>query len=65
MKTLSKIPAKLFPFQLSDSRFGRVVLHLTCIIRHGHLQWHFRGIAREFIFTSTCRRPGEGDDAAA
>lgn len=55
MKTLSKIPAKFLPFQLSDSRVGRILLHLTCIARHGRFQWHFQGILREFAFTTACR----------
>ncbi len=39
---------KTAQIHLSRSRSGRILLHLVCIVRHGRIQWHFHGIAREF-----------------
>jgi hypothetical protein len=33
---------------LAGSRFGRIMLHLVCALRDHHLQWHWRGMRREF-----------------
>lgn len=33
---------------LANSRHGRVMLHLLCVLRDHHLLWHWRGIVREF-----------------
>lgn len=35
--------------ELAGSRCGRVILHALCVIHHpNRLQWHWRGIVREF-----------------
>jgi hypothetical protein len=35
--------------KLSQSSFGRVLLHLACaVVRPEHLNWHWHGIVREF-----------------
>ncbi len=26
---------------------SRILLHLGCMVRHGHVRWHLAGIARE------------------
>ncbi|MES2661286.1 MAG: hypothetical protein V4689_21885 [Verrucomicrobiota bacterium] len=39
---------KSHQMRLSNSRTGRILLHLSCIGRHGRWHWHFQGIAREF-----------------
>jgi hypothetical protein len=35
--------------QLTETRAGRIVLHLMCIVRHGRVRWHWDGIRRELI----------------
>ena len=32
---------------LGDFKLGRIVLHLLCFVRTGHLLWHWHGILRE------------------
>ena len=32
---------------LTESRFGRMALHLRCLVRDGKLRWHWAGIRRE------------------
>jgi hypothetical protein len=32
---------------LSQTRWGRVCLHLVTALRAGHWRWHFAGIGRE------------------
>ncbi len=39
---------KTLKLRLGCSRGGRILLHLGCMLHKGHLQWHLRGIAREF-----------------
>lgn len=34
--------------QLSDTRPGRILLHLRCLVRDKRVGWHLRGILREF-----------------
>ena len=43
---------KTYQLRLSGSRAGRILLHLTCIAKHGRWHWHFMGIAREFKFST-------------
>jgi hypothetical protein len=33
---------------LASSPSGRIALHLVCVWRDHRLQWHWRGVAREF-----------------
>ena len=33
---------------LAKNRFGRIVLHLTCLVHDGKWRWHWAGICREF-----------------
>lgn len=33
--------------KLAKTSYGRVMLHLLCFVRDGHLRWHWAGIARE------------------
>lgn len=35
------------PELLAASKLGRVVLHVVCACRAGHLAWHWQGIVRE------------------
>ncbi|MBC8095666.1 MAG: hypothetical protein H7Y43_07625 [Akkermansiaceae bacterium] len=35
---------------LAGFRLGRIVLHLLCYVRTGHLLWHWRGVLRELHF---------------
>lgn len=35
---------------LAGFRLGRIVLHLLCCVRTGHLLWHWRGVLRELHF---------------
>lgn len=42
---------KTLKLRLGYSRGGRILLHLWCMLHKGHLQWHLRGIAREFHLT--------------
>jgi hypothetical protein len=39
---------KTFKQALGASPAGRIILHLSCMFRNGHLRWHLQGIAREF-----------------
>ena len=32
---------------LAKHSFGRIILHLVCMIAHGHAAWHLAGIIRE------------------
>ena len=34
---------------LTKNRFGRIVLHLMCLVHDGKWRWHWAGICREFI----------------
>jgi len=34
--------------QMAGHRWGRVLLHAACAVRDHKLQWHWRGIRREF-----------------
>jgi hypothetical protein len=34
--------------RLVETSFGRVLLHLVCLCRDGHLRWHIAGVLREF-----------------
>lgn len=34
---------------LAKSRYGRMVLHLVCLLRDSHIRWHWQGIRREFV----------------
>ena len=43
---------KTYQLRLSSSRGGRILLHLTCIAKHGRWHWHLLGIAREFSFST-------------
>ncbi|MES2925033.1 MAG: hypothetical protein V4819_25985 [Verrucomicrobiota bacterium] len=43
---------KTYQLRLSRSRAGRILLHLTCIAKHGRWHWHLAGIAREFHFAT-------------
>ena len=43
MKTKTKL-------KLSNSRKGRIFLHLICLLCHpNHLNWHLHGIIRELV----------------
>jgi hypothetical protein len=33
---------------LAERSSGRVLLHLVCLLRHGHVRWHWAGMKREF-----------------
>ena len=33
---------------LAKSRFGRMALHLMCLVHDGKCRWHWAGICREF-----------------
>jgi len=33
---------------LVQSKAGRILLHVGCLFRDGHLQWHLKGLLREF-----------------
>ena len=33
---------------LTKYRFGRIVLHLVCLVHDGKWRWHRAGICREF-----------------
>jgi len=35
------------PAPFSETRAGRVLLHLACLIRTRRFRWHFQGIVRE------------------
>ncbi len=38
---------------LSETKSGRILLHLTCLLRRpGHAAWHWHGITREISFGS-------------
>ncbi len=37
--------------RLGQSRHGRVLLHLGCLVAHpSHFQWHWHGILRELAY---------------
>jgi hypothetical protein len=33
--------------QLAKYSFGRILLHLACLVRDEKVQWHWQGILRE------------------
>jgi hypothetical protein len=33
---------------LAETSFGRVLLHLACLLRDHRVRWHWSGIVREF-----------------
>lgn len=42
------------PMNMHLSRYplGRILLHLTCMLRDRRLRWHWAGVVREFGHTS-------------
>src|ERR1043166_2827936 len=41
-----------------QSSFGRVLLHLACVLQRGNLRWHWAGICREFKPAARSRMAG-------
>jgi len=33
--------------RLAQHSFGRMLLHLLCLLRDGHVRWHWAGVRRE------------------
>ena len=40
--------SKTIQAKLVKTSVGRVVLHLTCLLNDFKLEWHMKGIVREF-----------------
>lgn len=36
-----------FQMKIAKSRVGRMVLHITALLRDGKYSWHLKGITRE------------------
>ena len=60
--------AAVIKVKWADSPWARVLLHCTCLVRHGHVRWHWAGILRELrplpgcrtlVALSPARRPGQ------
>jgi hypothetical protein len=43
---------------LAERSSGRALLHLICLLRDGHVRWHWAGMKRE-LQKITARRPAE------
>jgi len=43
---------------LAERSSGRVLLHLACLLRDGHVRWHWAGMKREFQNFAPRRAPG-------
>jgi len=41
--------------KLSETRLGRIELHLLCMIRNGHILYHLAGIKRELFYVDRKR----------
>ena len=46
---------------LAERSSGRVLLHLACLLRDGHVRWHWAGVLREF--RTITARPAEAPTA--
>ena len=43
---------------LAERSSGRVLLHLACLLRDGHVRWHWAGIKRELQKLAPLRPAG-------
>ena len=44
---IQKITPRVTKHKLARSHFGRVILHLGCLLRDSKWSWHLAGIRRE------------------
>jgi hypothetical protein len=51
MKTKCNFRTELLRIKLAQTRYGRVLLHLGCLMmRSSHFSWHWHGILRELSY---------------
>lgn len=48
LQSSSRFNRSYWTYEMAASKWGRVVLHTLCLLRHpAHARWHWDGIVRE------------------